>query len=118
DLTGGGRLRLVVTDGGDGIDYDHADSAAPPLSCGSGPAAGSHPLSDLAWSSAVSGWCPVDRDRSNGAQQSGDGRPLGIRGTTYAKGLGAHAYSEIDYYLGGTGTNLGVDVGVDDASHG
>ncbi|KJK55511.1 NPCBM/NEW2 domain-containing protein [Saccharothrix sp. ST-888] len=118
DLTGGGRLRLVVTDGGDGIDYDHADWAAPLLSCGSGPAAGSHPLSDLAWSSAVSGWGPVERDRSNGEQQSGDGRTIGIRGTTYAKGLGVHAYSEIDYYLGGTCTNLGVDVGVDDESNG
>nr|WP_231591419.1 NPCBM/NEW2 domain-containing protein [Saccharothrix sp. ST-888] len=72
----------------------------------------------MAWSSAVSGWGPVERDRSNGEQQSGDGRTIGIRGTTYAKGLGVHAYSEIDYYLGGTCTNLGVDVGVDDESNG
>lgn len=33
DLTGGQTLRLVVTDGGNGIDYDHADWAAPRLTC-------------------------------------------------------------------------------------
>ncbi|MFI5669354.1 NPCBM/NEW2 domain-containing protein [Streptomyces sp. NPDC051704] len=33
DLTGGRTLRLVVTDGGNGIDYDHADWAAPRLTC-------------------------------------------------------------------------------------
>ncbi|MFI8263009.1 NPCBM/NEW2 domain-containing protein [Streptomyces sp. NPDC085665] len=33
DLTGGQALRLVVTDGGNGIDYDHADWAAPRLTC-------------------------------------------------------------------------------------
>ncbi|MBT2406206.1 MULTISPECIES: NPCBM/NEW2 domain-containing protein [unclassified Streptomyces] len=33
DLTGGQTLKLVVTDGGNGIDYDHADWAAPRLTC-------------------------------------------------------------------------------------
>ncbi|MFG2985730.1 NPCBM/NEW2 domain-containing protein [Streptomyces sp. NPDC048258] len=33
DLTGGLELKLVVTDGGDGIDHDHADWAAPRLTC-------------------------------------------------------------------------------------
>ncbi|MFB7378430.1 NPCBM/NEW2 domain-containing protein [Kitasatospora purpeofusca] len=33
DLTGGERLRLVVTDGGDGIDHDHTDWADPRLTC-------------------------------------------------------------------------------------
>ncbi|MCX4539493.1 NPCBM/NEW2 domain-containing protein [Streptomyces sp. NBC_01565] len=33
DLTGGQTLRLVVTDGGNGIDYDHADWAGPRLTC-------------------------------------------------------------------------------------
>ncbi|MFF3689194.1 NPCBM/NEW2 domain-containing protein [Streptomyces sp. NPDC002187] len=33
DLTGGRKLRLVVTDAGDGIDHDHADGAAPELVC-------------------------------------------------------------------------------------
>lgn len=33
DLTGGQTLKLVVTDGGNGVDYDHADWAAPRLTC-------------------------------------------------------------------------------------
>ncbi|WP_425555557.1 NPCBM/NEW2 domain-containing protein [Kitasatospora kazusensis] len=33
DLTGGNELRLVVTDGGDGNTSDHADWAAPQLTC-------------------------------------------------------------------------------------
>lgn len=116
DLTGGAELRLVVTDGGDNINYDHADWANPTIACGPGPAAGTTALSDLSWSSAVNGWGPVERDRSNGEQAAGDGGPLRIQGVTYAKGLGAHAYSEVSYYLGGTCTSLSADVGVDDES--
>ncbi|MGO4457800.1 NPCBM/NEW2 domain-containing protein [Streptomyces sp. M-16] len=33
DLTGGQTLKLVVTDGGNGVDYDHADWAGPRLTC-------------------------------------------------------------------------------------
>ncbi|MDA5283727.1 NPCBM/NEW2 domain-containing protein [Streptomyces sp. Isolate_45] len=33
DLTGALELRLVVTDGGDGTAWDHADWAAPQLAC-------------------------------------------------------------------------------------
>lgn len=33
DLTGGRTLTLVVTDGGNGIDYDHADWTTPRLTC-------------------------------------------------------------------------------------
>ncbi|MYS86926.1 alpha-galactosidase [Streptomyces sp. SID5474] len=33
DLTGGRTLTLVVTDGGNGIDHDHADWASPRLTC-------------------------------------------------------------------------------------
>ncbi|MFJ1709731.1 NPCBM/NEW2 domain-containing protein [Kitasatospora sp. NPDC088346] len=34
DLTGGKQLRLVVTNGGDDINHDHADWANPQLTCG------------------------------------------------------------------------------------
>ena len=34
DISGKKELKLIVTDAGDGIDYDHADWAAPTLSCG------------------------------------------------------------------------------------
>ncbi|MET7702952.1 NPCBM/NEW2 domain-containing protein [Streptomyces sp. NPDC005485] len=118
DLTGGTTLRLVVTDGGDGITYDHADWADARLACGRGPAAGTHALSDLTWSAASGGWGPVERDSSNGERAAGDGRALTINGTTYAKGLGTHAASDVTYYLGGSCSRLTVNVGVDDEAGG
>ena len=39
-------------------------------------------------------------------------RPL--HGVTFKKGLGVHAPSEIDYYLGGTCSKLTTSVGIDD----
>ena len=41
-----------------------------------------------------------------------------LRGTTYAKGLGAHAISEIIYDLGGRYSRFISDVGVDDETQG
>ncbi|MDH6579247.1 NPCBM/NEW2 domain-containing protein [Kitasatospora sp. MAP5-34] len=114
DLTGAAKLRLVVTDGGDGIAWDHADWANPRIACGDGPAAGTHAVSDLTWTSAVNGWGPVEKDMSNGEQAPGDGGPITIQGVKYSKGLGTNAYSEVVYYLGGTCTNVSTDVGVDD----
>ncbi|MGW1081185.1 NPCBM/NEW2 domain-containing protein [Kitasatospora sp. NPDC002522] len=83
------------------------------MACGNGPAAGAHQLSDLTWSSASNGWGQVEKDMSNGDNQSGDGHTLTIGTTTYAKGLGVNASSEIVYYLGGSCTTLTTDVGVD-----
>lgn len=114
DLRGGTALRLVVTDGGDGTAYDHADWADAKLACGSGPSAGTHDLGDLTWSSAANGWGPVEKDRSNAEQAAGDGRPLTVGGTVYAKGLGTHAASTVAYYLGGGCSSLTTAVGVDD----
>jgi hypothetical protein len=34
DVTGKNELRLVVTNGGDNVDYDHADWANARLTCG------------------------------------------------------------------------------------
>ena len=50
------------------------------------------------------------------SRRAGDGRTLTIGGTTYAKGLGTHAASDITYHLGGTCRSFSVDVGVDDES--
>ncbi|MGY0020229.1 sulfatase-like hydrolase/transferase [Streptomyces sp. cg35] len=73
-------------------------------------------LSDLDWVSASNGWGPVERDTSNGKQAAGDGTPIAFGGTTYAKGLGVHAPSEIVYYLGGTARRFTAVVGIDDFS--
>ena len=71
-------------------------------------------LSDMAWTSAVSGWGPVEKDKTNGGQGSGDGGPLILNGVTFAKGLGAHANSDIRYNLAGSCSTFSAQVGVDD----
>ncbi len=71
-------------------------------------------LSDLNWLSATNGWGPVERDRSNGETALGDGRPITLNGVVYAKGLGAHAHSEIIYNLGGNCSRFQAAVGLDD----
>ncbi|MFI1030170.1 beta-galactosidase [Streptomyces sp. NPDC020951] len=71
-------------------------------------------VSELTLVQAVNGWGPVERDASNGESAAGDGRPLGIGGTTYAKGLGVHANSQVRVYLGGGCTRFTATAGVDD----
>ncbi|MET8331261.1 endo-alpha-N-acetylgalactosaminidase family protein [Streptomyces sp. NPDC005181] len=70
--------------------------------------------SDLDWTASSNGWGPVERDLSNGETGTGDGTPLTIGGTVYAKGLGSHAPATIRYYLGGMCTSFTAEVGVDD----
>ncbi|WP_225847565.1 NPCBM/NEW2 domain-containing protein [Streptomyces sp. HPF1205] len=78
------------------------------------PPAGTSYLSDLPWLSASNGWGPVERDTSNGETAAGDGRPITLGGTVYAKGLGVHAPSDVAYYTAGTCTSLTATVGIDD----
>jgi beta-galactosidase GanA len=67
-------------------------------------------LSDLPWSSAVSGWHDVLRD------QNVNGGPLSIDGVPYAKGLGTNSISTIVYDVPAGCTSFATDVGVDDAA--
>ncbi|MGW5495568.1 NPCBM/NEW2 domain-containing protein [Streptomyces olivaceoviridis] len=78
------------------------------------PPAGTSYLGDLPWLSATSGWGPVERNTSNGENAAGDGSPLTIGGTVYAKGLGVHALSDISFYTGGACEKVTAEVGVDD----
>jgi alpha-galactosidase len=78
------------------------------------PPSGTSRLSDLPWLSALSGWGPVERDTSNGENAAGDGHPITIGGVVYAKGLGVHAQSIIEYYTGKVCETVTADVGVDD----
>jgi alpha-galactosidase len=82
------------------------------------PPSGTSFLSDLDWLSATNGWGPVERDRSNGESGPGDGNPITIGGTVYAKGLGVHAPGTVTYYLGGGCSSLDTEVGVDDEKNG
>ncbi|WUH95597.1 NPCBM/NEW2 domain-containing protein [Streptomyces sp. NBC_00433] len=78
------------------------------------PPAGSSYLSDLRWESVSNGYGPVELDTSNGEAQAGDGHPITLQGTVYAKGLGVHAPSDVAYYTAGKCTTLTATVGVDD----
>ncbi|WP_432753559.1 NPCBM/NEW2 domain-containing protein [Streptomyces sp. JL2001] len=70
--------------------------------------------SDLVWLRSTNGWGPPERDRSNGESGATDGHPLTLAGRTYEKGVGAHADSDIEVYLGGRCTAFTADVGIDD----
>ncbi|MER6536069.1 NPCBM/NEW2 domain-containing protein [Streptomyces sp900105755] len=92
-----------------------AESAATlTLTVADPPPAGSSYLSDLPWLSTSNGWGPVERDMSNGETAAGDGHPITVGGVVYAKGLGTHAQSEVDYYTGKACEKVTADVGVDD----
>ncbi|MFE5486352.1 sulfatase-like hydrolase/transferase [Streptomyces sp. NPDC056527] len=73
-------------------------------------------LSELPWISATNGWGPVERDASNGKNAAGDGPLISFGGTTYAKGLGVHAPSEVAFHLGGAAVRFTSLVGIDDFS--
>lgn len=78
------------------------------------PPSGGGYLSDLPQLSASNGYGPVEKDTSNGESAAGDGHPLTIGGQVYAKGLGVHAASSVEYYAGGACTAVTAQVGVDD----
>ncbi|MGD1221809.1 NPCBM/NEW2 domain-containing protein [Streptomyces krungchingensis] len=78
------------------------------------PPSGVSPLGDLPWLSTTNGWGPVERNTSNGESAAGDGRPITLGGVTYAKGVGVHAESTVEYYTGKACETVTADVGVDD----
>lgn len=86
-LDGARKLYLVVTDGGDGNSWDHADWIEPTLTGKKG----TLHLTDLHWVTAVSGWGSVANNKSVG------GNTLTVDNTEYSNGIGAHAQSIIAY---------------------
>ncbi len=78
------------------------------------PPAGESYLSDLGPLSTSNGWGPVEKDRSNGESKAGDGGPLTIGGQVFAKGLGVHAASTVEYYAGGRCGSVTAQAGLDD----
>ena len=89
DIKGAKKLYLVVTDGGDGGHWDHADWIEPKLS-GSG---GGLALTDNSWVKATSGWENAQLNKSVA------GNPLVVEGFKYDNGIGTHANSIIEYDL-------------------
>ena len=78
------------------------------------PPSGSSWVSDMTWASQTNGWGPAERNLSNGENAAGDGRTITLNGVTYAKGIGAHAASEIRVNLAGGCSRFTASVGVDD----
>ncbi|MEJ1090518.1 NPCBM/NEW2 domain-containing protein [Microbacterium istanbulense] len=122
NVTGGQFVELIVTDGGDDNGNDHADWANAKFTCSettnSGePTApkGTAFVSDLPFLNESNGWGPVERDMSNGENAAGDGTPITIGGVVYAKGLGTHADSSVEIYLGGQCTTFTTVLGLDDS---
>ncbi|MFJ2624243.1 NPCBM/NEW2 domain-containing protein [Streptomyces sp. NPDC087532] len=74
--------------------------------------------SDMVWLKSVNGYGPAERDRSNGESGAADGHRLTLAGKTYEKGIGTHADSDIEVYLGGRCTAFTADVGIDDEING
>jgi NPCBM/NEW2 domain/FG-GAP-like repeat len=105
DLDGDGRVDVATANW-------HSNDVTV-LRNGGGGGAGTY-LSDLAWTSMTNGWGPVERDRSNGESGASDGATLTLNGATFAKGLGAHAFSDVRYGLSGTCSTFNATVGVDD----
>ena len=71
-------------------------------------------LSDMTLDVVSNGYGPLEKNMSCGEINENDGKPLTVGGKVYAKGLGAHAASEINVALNGNYTIFIAEVGVDD----
>lgn len=116
DITGAGKLYLVVTNGGDGLSYDHADWVNPVLVSGDGTETS---LTTIAWDAdPVNGWNAPRLNKNN------DGGTLKLGGVSYDKGFGVNAPSRLVFTLpeGHDYRTLkvlvGYDSGVQNASEG
>jgi alpha-galactosidase len=88
------RLYLVVTDGGDGNNWDHADWIEPKLVRTDTVGTEKNDtlyLANVRWVSATSGWSIAKMDESVG------GNRLTVDDNEYAHGIGTHATSIIEY---------------------
>ncbi|MCP2164869.1 NPCBM/NEW2 domain-containing protein [Goodfellowiella coeruleoviolacea] len=109
-----GQLAIAATANFAGIGGPQSRSVSGSVQLVAPPPAGTTAVSALQFVTSSNGWGPVERDRSNGERDAGDGRPISIAGTGYATGLGVHATSSVLLYLGGGCSALHAEVGVDD----
>ncbi len=103
---GSTSLYLVVSDGGDNFNCDHADWIDPKIYLSNGD---SISLLDLDWEFATSGWNNVQENASVSGGQ------LNVKGTIFPVGLGVHSRSVILYSIPdstvGFKTFGGLDIG-------
>ena len=91
DIEGAEKLYLVVTNGGDGLSYDHADWANPVLVDKDGK---EFSLTEIAWeANPVNGWNAPKVNKNN------EGNTITMGGQAYDKGFGVNAPSMLTFVL-------------------
>ncbi len=116
NIAGAQKLYLVVTNGGDGLAYDHANWVNPVLVGEDGKETS---LTTIAWdANPVNGWEAPKLNKNN------DGGTLKLGGVSYDKGFGVNAPSQLVFTLP-EGHNyqtlkvlVGYDSGVENVSEG
>lgn len=99
------KLYLVATDGGDNIEWDHADWINPFLHNDKDSVA----LTSLEWSKATAGW---EKPHINKAVS---GSPLIVNEQQYANGIGTHSNSVVEYDIPEGYNRFSALVGLDKA---
>lgn len=106
EIAGAKKLYLVVLNGGDNIDWDHADWINPTLYKGSD----AIPLTNLKWVKASSGWGRPTLNKG----VSGGG--LMVNKIAYQNGIGVHSASVVEYDLPEGCTRFTALAGIDHAA--
>jgi alpha-galactosidase len=104
NIKGSKKLFLVVTDGKDDNNWDHADWIDPKLTGKNG----SINLTDIKWIDATSGWGDATVDKSVG------GNKLIVDNSEYSNGIGTHSNSIIEYNLPEGFDTFSAIVGLDE----
>lgn len=106
NIEGAKKIFLVVKDGDDNIDWDHADWINPMLYNEND----SLSLTSLKWKKESSGWGTTQVNKNVSGGQ------LIVNNQAYDKGIGTHSNSEIEYDLPQGVTKFKSFVGIDDAA--
>ena len=99
------QLALVVTDGGDGYNYDHANWVNPTIHLKDGQTID---LTTLDYTKGEAGWGRIHKNTNL------YGKPLRIAGQQYEKGIATHANSVIVYDLPEGAVRFTALAGIDD----
>ena len=108
NIKGVKQLYLVVSNGGDGMAFDHANWVNPVLV---GPS-GEKKLTDLKWKSATQEY------GQTAINKTVDGKPLTMEGKKYENGIGTHATSIIVYDIPEGYEKFKALAGIDDETLG
>jgi alpha-galactosidase len=103
---GSTEIYLIVNDGGDNFNCDHADWINPVIYLSDG---SKMDLTKMNWASATSGWNSVQLNKSI------SGGVLNVKGLAYSDGLGTHSRSIIKYVIPNNTVKFTAFAGLDKA---